>query len=465
MIDTPRIPPTTPGKAPVIQAPSNQNILHNVPTSILTLPKDTTIQGTVIRQDAQGNTQIQTNNGTVSLKTPLALQTGNTLHLRLLTSGNNVELQLVSVNGKPPNTLPHLPHTATVFAKSHSGSSNDFIFRSTYAPPSPSTSTGHTTPATHTQIQGFQEGRIFQATFTAPRPETIEKVAQHFSVEPKTGKLTPQTPNTPPALKQFINAIRPGHTITLQILSGTIPVVTPSPSSTSTPLPGTTPSATSPQTGVTPNATPSTPLPSPAILKTAYTNTTSIHRPASSTSTVLTTSPATTTSIPAQNNQTITQTTSLPQTPPKNIPQQGSPNQQPTPNTPITIPSTQIPTPSIQLTNTALPQITGVVIGTEKSGDIVLNTPIGNLKLPFDTPLPKDATLTFALIALPGSVTINQVAQTLPNAKPDGIPQLLKHWQSLDDVSETLHKTDRSNADTLLRQSYLPQIKTLVYDY
>lgn len=75
----------------------------------------------------------------------------------------------------------------------------------------------------------------------------------------------------------------------------------------------------------------------------------------------------------------------------------------------------------------------GIVIGTEKSGETVIHTDLGTIKLQLDKPLPSSTDITFALTAA-HPPTVNPTSAIPQRNTSDGIAQFLQHWGSLKDT-------------------------------
>ena len=108
-------PPTTPpsggGALPTL-------ILTVAPEALADLSPDGRLEGVVLGSTAQGKVQVETPAGTVTLDTILPLPKGAKVMLQIVASGPPVKLQLVSLDGKPPQAaLRLLSAAARLFAE------------------------------------------------------------------------------------------------------------------------------------------------------------------------------------------------------------------------------------------------------------------------------------------------------------------------------------------------------------
>lgn len=92
--------PALPSSAPLSSA-----IVLNPPTSLTLLAMGSKLEGTVIQQDAKSVFQVQTPLGTFAVQTAVSLPQGATLTLQVNAFMPQMQLQIVSVNGKPPRQI------------------------------------------------------------------------------------------------------------------------------------------------------------------------------------------------------------------------------------------------------------------------------------------------------------------------------------------------------------------------
>jgi hypothetical protein len=83
------------------------------------------------------------------------------------------------------------------------------------------------------------------------------------------------------------------------------------------------------------------------------------------------------------------------------------------------------------------PVIKGVVVGVEKSGETVVHTQIGTIKLTLDRPLPQSTEISFIPLSITSYNPASQGAQT---AEHDALGNLLSHWKALTDTEETVRQ-------------------------
>src|SRR4051812_24085031 len=103
MIDIPSLPSLLSSLGvvqPVASVPSLVNILANISTNISNLPAGTLLAGTIISKDINGQVQVETPNGTLSLRSIIPLEEGSQVHFKVTQSGPLFSAQLVSINNK-----------------------------------------------------------------------------------------------------------------------------------------------------------------------------------------------------------------------------------------------------------------------------------------------------------------------------------------------------------------------------
>ena len=97
----PTPPPSGGGALPTL-------ILTVAPEALADLSPDGRLEGVVLGSTAQGKVQVETPAGTVTLDTILPLPKGARVMLQIVASGPPVKLQLVSLDGKPPQAALRL---------------------------------------------------------------------------------------------------------------------------------------------------------------------------------------------------------------------------------------------------------------------------------------------------------------------------------------------------------------------
>ncbi len=76
--------------------------LTDSPASLARLTAGSIIEGTVIGHDARGRTQVRTEHGMISFRTPISLPPGSQLVLQLQTTGSQIQVVILSVTPPGP---------------------------------------------------------------------------------------------------------------------------------------------------------------------------------------------------------------------------------------------------------------------------------------------------------------------------------------------------------------------------
>ena len=107
-----------------------------------------------------------------------------------------------------------------------------------------------------------------------------------------------------------------------------------------------------------------------------------------------------------------------------------------------------------------------VVIGTERSGEVVLQTPLGTVKLPMEQSLPTGTKLVVELMAISHPSTGSTVAthspsaaltQNLVAANDSTIAELARSWPAFSELVQTVARHDIQAAELLIQKS-IPQV-------
>lgn len=96
------IPPPQPFPAPLPTAPKPTAAVPNPPTSLTQMAAGSTLKGTVIQQDANSFFQVRTPLGTFAIQTAVAMPQGASLTMQIHSILPQTQMQILSVNGKPP---------------------------------------------------------------------------------------------------------------------------------------------------------------------------------------------------------------------------------------------------------------------------------------------------------------------------------------------------------------------------
>lgn len=353
MIDTPKFPDSSMKISPGTVAPKVTG--HGTGT-IQQLKPDTILNAFVARHDVNGNAVLKIPAGEVTISSILDLKNGSNVILKILINNKlplavqqgalpfNFQAKIVSVDGQPP------------------------------APPE-----GYTPPKTNSDIPAYNvvKALSFTSSQTANAlqyavPNNVAAQSNISSdatiVNVKNGMILDSVvisvgKNAQAYLPQQAAAIKPADAVILHVLSVKLPDsgINNPPTSIQSPV------QPQPKVGSNNLSLDSAGIKNPSLADIAVQ------------------------SLP-QNTTKLPYSTSVP--PPTILPGQEQ-------NFVTNRPTDNVLTNTTQITNNQL--FTGTVVGTEKSGEIVLKTPLGTLKLANDAALPKGTELQLEVLRLGGT--------------------------------------------------------------
>lgn len=427
-------------QAPVPQGGGNA-------TTISSLPPGTVLSGFIVNRDAGGNPILRTDAGDIHFESQFFLKIGSEVQIRIQQNAGHTLAHILSVNGQPPEVAE---------AQSAFAQEPDILLNNASATPRATTAQS-ATPAT---IQNAAPPVItFSATLlTAPPEDVAAPVPAGSQLTLKIITINVAGQNTPaetapdtfqagsnPALYSAYTRSSPSTPLpqqtTLETAQPAVPQPTITPNqpaapATTTPTPQI-PAAT--QTAPSINA-PFAPVNSPALNSLIANVTPGTPAP------VATTVTATPAAIPSVVTDEANVATPLVQ----NI----SPAAQAAPGT---TPAAQSNLPSAPAyTAPQLGQtIQAVVIGHETSGEALLQTPVGVLRLQSGAILTAGTTLTVEIAKI-----VSANAQPLTPgqaATPAPITDLAQQWNSLQQIFSLLSGRDGLDGMTFAPHA-LPQI-------
>ena len=199
-------PPPTPQPLPTASPATTVVTLPNPPAAIMQLPPGTLMRAEIIQLVARGTIEVQTEYGSVQLRTSLALAAGAKLELQLLRTLPQVQLAIRTVDGSPqgpygrapsPPQTSSGPDTASAIRQQATGSptptgSGAALTSATVAPP-PNLSIGSLLratvlrPALDASAASRMAGSPLPAASAAPSPTTASSSAAN------SGTLAPAT--------------------------------------------------------------------------------------------------------------------------------------------------------------------------------------------------------------------------------------------------------------------------------
>lgn len=491
-----------------IQSSPNPQSAPNVPAAMANLPLGTLITGFVLSRDQQGNPVLRTDQGDMLIKSDMFLKIGSEVTIRIEALAGTIRARIMSIDGLSPSLYTQQAQQGLI------QDDNVVLLNTTTTPNTPSQQAA--AQATHTPIEVLEE-----PTFTLPDKISVRGVL--VSPAPNAASVvstlpssipTPSVPLQPGAeisVRLVTADIVATHTLqtnlgaqtlaitrenllatqgTIESLIGKTPLITagqtiPATAQTATQAAGTAttplPSTTTPASGIvsppqapgTTVATPGTnpPGPNPASVPPTppATPPTAPTTQSSSLSAMTTTAaPASKVSAPVATPLTATSTppaltpaaTSQPNIPAAIVPPTPSATAAPgtsqgaSVSAPLAAPATT-PAQSTLVPGT----MPATVVGTEKSGELVLHTPLGTLKLPSSVDLPTGSQVTLELVALknPTAPTSPALASNLPLPPAlASVSELSHQWASLSALVSALAKIDPQAAQHII-QNVMPQ--------
>jgi len=441
----------------------------------INLPAGTVLSGFIVNRDASGNPILRTPTGDVTFSSNFFLKIGSEVSLRVETSGGNTLAHILSVDGQPPEVAAAQSAFANEpdviisqqFTNAGSGNANTPANNATVAQsgsvPSPatqlSTSLGSTVSgtlisqppevvATAQMPVGTQITLKIVSLVAAPNalpPEVVAAASEPSSIAAQASQpaayeppqanaafyatyaraASPATPlaaapsapvttqpvqSTPAVANVIASSPQQPSAPAVQVpVTTTIAVNEPTPTQPASPVISTTIATQSPEpaivTAATNTAVPQANTPQPAIPLSA-------NAVPNATPTIIATAvtpPVATRTTPAINTQVVTQESLAPQ---------------------------PVVTGPIQPGQV----ITAKVIGNETTGEALLQTPAGVVRLQPGTVVPSGSTITFEITettAPPTANTGNSGIITLPT-DPTPLTQLAQQWTALQQIFDLL---------------------------
>lgn len=467
------IPPQTPIKGPAIPQGTSGS---NSSPGLTSLDQGTTLSGFIINRDAGGNPILRTDKGDITFASNFFLKIGSEVTIRLDTGPGQSLAKILSVDGQPPE----IAETTSAFAKQpevvltpHFRPPNALVSLNASVPPNivaePETAntitvfgtlikpqqpaTGSSEPPalpTGTQVALKIVAIESPATPASPQqgattePQTALPITSSYAAyaraagtpPPPQTPAQPQTPTSPDA----------------QTSASPQPTTPPAPATAAPATPAT--SLPQPPVLASPQATPLQTQVNAAITET-YTpemlHNVTVSAPKTPLPTTQPTQNQTFAQTPSQNNTPIT-TQNAPQTPP-NAPTTLPSTPQSLPNIPA-LPQTATPLPTPPAAPLSQPLapttgsnftgqlITSQVLGQEPTGEALLHTPLGVIRLQPETVLPTGSQLTLkvlqttppALFSLNFNITQGHTAST----QPAPLLELAQQWSSLQQIFSLL---------------------------
>lgn len=435
-----------------------------VPAGIATLPTGSLIKGFVVNRDTHNNPVLRTDKGDVLVKSEVFLKTGSEVVIRVNQQANQQQARIISVDGQSIQQVQQQQDQAAKMGQ------QDRVMQSSMMP-SNSSSNIPTTVASTTSSTGFNQP-MTQPTVTldaimlkpnasSANPNMQQNIASMLKLPDSALHVLEKGAALQfKVLSSQLNLTAPlTNTATPTTVAGSIPQqITPSTTSAQyqaySQVSGTTNTTPPLQSGqnVLPPAT-TTANPASAIGQTITPQNTAqaiANLNAAASSSTLPEPPA---------GQQATPTTSSTQTamPSALTPTAGTgatATPAPLSSTPVGVPASTTPATSntaAPLTNTPLTGagvISASVIGVEPSGETIVRTPIGTIKLFTASPPPLHSVLQIALV-VPSHVAPSNIPPSQNTPVPTTVSTFsaLSHdWQALREAHQLLAQSNQAMA-------------------
>jgi hypothetical protein len=424
------------------------------------------LQGFIINRDATGNPIVRTDKGDIPFTTNFFLKIGSEVVIRVGNSGGNALANLISVDGKSPEASQNV----SAFSNEPEVILSPQLAKSLQAQASANTgNVGANTPnnpgvtvsgtvvsqpqATEPQTQALANGTQLSlkitslttpATSTAPQvPTTASQTAAQVSSSSYATYARAAAATTPAPSATTASEVTASITTPPTIQSNPLPAATTTPTNPlqAAPLPTTSTSSAGQPVSAATNQAPVTGLAS-AVTPPLGAQAEEVAAP----------TPQAVTSAPLPQ---VTSTTTIPSavaTPP--FPQSSTADIAPENNAPNTTAptSTQIPTPAspntvVQKAQSSL--YTATVIGNEASGEPLIQSPLGFIRLQASGQVPYGSQISFEVLEATPPNPLN-IPNPIDAAKPAQITELAHQWNSLQQIFSLL--TGRSTLTELDEQ-------------
>lgn len=403
------------------------------------LQPGTTLSGFIINRDPQGNPILRTQSGDVVFSSQIFLKIGTEVEIRVQnTAGNNIA-RILSINGQAPELA----------AASTSSSEPDVILPSSLSPASqrPSAGAAQAQQAASPAVQQSVQPPTFTATLLTPIASaegqlpatqagaqiTFKILSLQVASTPPTGEAPqPSQPNVNTALYSAYTR-QQGSTTPAPATATTnappaVSGATPATASTTTPANTTTqntpsqvqPSLATPAASTAQQPQPAAPPPEIRAAGTLSAIQNSIASAAPNTPLTAIAGAASSASLPTSQPPAALASTSPAQLPA---------------STTLSTAAPAAPFIPPHIAPQAGQVLQGVVIGHEPSGEALLETPVGLLRLPVSAGLTTGSTLRIELTQIASLAT---AAATPSSTGAAPVTELAKQWQSLQTIFSLL---------------------------
>jgi hypothetical protein len=442
-----------------VQQPSNAQNSSGGLTNLSGIPSGTILSGFIINRDSNGNPVLRTESGDITFASNFFLKIGSEVQIRVEQSVGNTLARLLTVDGQPPevaqarSSFATTPDVILSQALASRSTVSDLLLQTEGRAPAAPTAGSNNASSIATSNDGGKPAITISGTLISPPPQTSGNPPPSFPAGTelllKLVALAPQTGGTAGATT-LQPAANPASYAAYARISGN-PLAPPA---SNVPSPAVPPAATTQQTGNTSSSAVTTGNNTTISASPPVTG-----APVSQTSVTSLTIPATAdnAALIAQNTTGSTAgTASLPATSSNQLqvqPGQPAPSQtisagsNTTVLSPVSSPSTTtVNTPQLSVVQPALLQtgqvISGTVIGNEPTGEALVQTSIGIIRLQPGTSLPTGSSISFELTK--ATIPQTQINAALAADTAASFGEIARQWTSLAQILALLSGRDSS---------------------
>ena len=424
------LPPAQPVQGPPQIA---QGTSSHSNAAVATLPTGTVLQGFIINRDATGNPIVRTDKGDIPFVTNFFLKIGSEVVVRITGPVGSTVANLLSVDGQPPEIAQNI----SAFAQEP-----EVILSPNLTQAAPAAATVPGTPASPPATVTISGTVVSQPpATTTPTATPAPTLSNGTQLTLKIVSLTPPASPIPAITQAAAPTQTEPQTTAAQTSSAFYATYARAAATTPTAIPTAVPTATI-------SAAPTAPTPQPPV-------TTTVLQPSIPQATPLPTTaptPQTTTviappaataepaaiAVPQQAAITPEQSPAIPTLPTPQSAAPASPPAAPATITTAPIPATTTATPppppppaqTIQPGNT----ITATVISSEPSGELLVQSPAGVVRLQASTPIPVGSRIALEVVQATPPSPQTLASTALTNTQPASLTELAQQWTSIQQI-------------------------------
>lgn len=419
-------------------------------TNLSGIPSGTVLSGFIINRDSNGNPVLRTESGDITFASAFFLKIGSEVEIRVEQSAGSTLARLLTVDGQPPevaqtrSSFASTPDVILSQALAARGPLSDLLSSQPFGPASTqSAASSITSSASNAKASITVSGTLIltaaqptQDALSLPVGTTLalKLVALHAAAGAPPAGTLPTTPGNPASYAAYARA------------TGSAPLAAPSTNAQAQAIPAT--------PGQAPTAAGTPDLPAGAAAATVQSPITASHTPSvQNAGTQSIVNPPSAPAIPDGNSLQLQSGAALPAGESLSVTTQGgllpaglaaSPTAG---GSPIAI--------ALQPISKAGQLLTGTVIGNEPTGEALVQTPLGIVRLQPGSVLPAGSSIRFELLStrLPEGHMATHAAD-----EPAPFSELVKQWATLEQIFGLLSAKDGASGVDFV-QPNMPWLK------